>query len=106
MYVYLYVHMHIDLITFITVFYRLSGKSGASRAQTKQREQTSPRCLHRGAATVSTRREERILGRWVTLEKGFGEGSRSCSSVFLFAKGCGRRMCLPSREALAGGLNW
>lgn len=101
--VYMYVHMHVYLITFITVFYRLPGKSGANRAQTKQREQTFPQCLHRGATTVSTRREEQILGWYVTLEEGFGVGSGSCSSVFLFAEGCGRKMCC---QAFAGGLNW
>lgn len=98
--------MHVYWITFITVFYRLPGKSGASRAQTKQREQTFLQSLHRGATTVSTRREEQILGWYVTLEKRFGLGSGSCSSVFLFAEGCGSRMCLPSRETFAGGLNW
>lgn len=79
--------MHVYLITFITVFYRLPGRSGASRAQTKQKEQTFPRCLLRGAATVSTRREEQILGWWVTLEEGFWGGIRELQLCFPFCKG-------------------
>lgn len=79
----MYVHMHVYLITFITVFYRLPGKSGASRAQTKQKEQTLPQCLHRGATTVSTRRGDQILIWYVTLEEGLG-WDQGAAALFSF----------------------
>lgn len=79
--------MHVRLITFITVFYRLPGKSGANRAQTKLREQTFLQCLHRGATTASTRREEQILGWYVTLEGGVWGGLRELHFCFPFCRG-------------------
>lgn len=102
----MYVHMHVYLITIITVFYRLPGKSGASRAQTKQREQTFLQCLHRGATTVSTRREEQILGWYVTLKEGFGVGIRELQLCFPFCKELWfKDVSAKQREAFVG-LNW